>query len=85
MSDLKMFSVFDTKAEAYLPPMFFPTRGVAIRAFSQAAADEAHDFCKYSDDYVLFELGTFDPASAVFACHVTPVNLGSATSLRSSN
>ena len=80
-----MFSVFDSKAEAFLPPMFFPTRGVAIRAFSQAAADGEHDFCKYPDDYSLFELGSFDPSTAVFACHVAPVNLGTASALRSSN
>jgi len=58
MSELKMFSVFDSKAEAFLPPMFFPTRGVAIRAFSQACGDDNHDFCKYPDDYSLFELGS---------------------------
>lgn len=85
MSELKMFSVFDSKAEAFLPPMFFQTRGVAIRAFSQACSDDNHDFCKYPDDYSLFELGSFDPQTAVFACHVAPINLGTASVLRSSN
>ena len=38
------FSVFDCKAEAYMVPMFMQSRGVAIRSFGAAAADEKHDF-----------------------------------------
>ena len=30
---MKVFSVFDCKAEAYMVPMFMQSRGVAIRSF----------------------------------------------------
>ena len=65
---VKVFSVFDCKAEAYMVPMFMQSRGVAIRSFGAAAADEKHDFSKYAEDYTLFELGEFDEATGQFSC-----------------
>ena len=75
----KVYSVYDSKAEAYLPPMFFPSKGVAIRAFTVAVTDASHDFHKFSEDYTLFELGSFDDSNAVFACHMTPIPIGKAS------
>ena len=76
------FSVFDCKAEAYMVPMFMQSRGVAIRSFGAAAADEKHDFSKYAEDYTLFELGEFDEATGQFSLHNTPVSLGKASELK---
>lgn len=57
---LKAFSVYDTKAEAYLPPFFLPTVGMALRAFKDCATSKDHQFGKNPDDYVLYEIGHFD-------------------------
>ena len=81
---MKVFSVYDAKAEAYLPPMFFQSRGVAIRSFGAAAADEKHDFHRFAADYTLFELGDFDENSGKFSLLSAPVALGNALELRSS-
>lgn len=81
----KIFSVFDSKAEAYLPPMFVQSRGVAIRMFSSAVADEKHDFFRYPADYTLFELGQFDDSNAQFILHSTPVSLGLASEFKAAN
>lgn len=60
MSLLKVFSVFDVKAEAYLRPFFVKTRGQAIRGFSDAVNDPQHEFHAHPDDYTLFQIGEFD-------------------------
>lgn len=77
---LKRFSVFDLKAEAFLPPFYAQTTGLAIRMFESAASDQNHDFHKYATDYTLFELGTFDQAKGVSEDLPAPVNLGLAAS-----
>lgn len=58
--NMKIFSIKDSKAEAYLLPIFAPTVGVAIRIFQNAATKEGTDFYKYAADYTLFEVGTWD-------------------------
>lgn len=60
---MKIFTVFDIKANAYLMPWFSPTEGTAIRSFQQAANDQDHDFYKYAEDYTLFELGEWHEKS----------------------
>lgn len=56
----RIFSVFDEKAEAFLQPLFMQTRGLAIRSFQAAVNDPGHTFSKYSADFVMYEIGTFD-------------------------
>lgn len=73
---LKMFSIFDSKAEAYLAPFFCPTAAVAMRNFEQAANDEGHAFHRHSGDYTLFELSEFNDATAELTPLKTPHNLG---------
>lgn len=56
---MKIFSVYDDKADAFLPPFFFKTEAQALRAFAAAANEEGHDFQKHAADYTLFEIGDF--------------------------
>lgn len=77
----KAFSIFDSKAEAYLQPFFAPTAGVALRNFEAAANDVNHDFNKYAGDYTLFEIGTFDTTTAGLVPHTSLINLGLALNL----
>lgn len=72
----KIFSVYDSKAESYIPPFYCPTSAVAIRNFTQAANEEGHSFNAHAEDYCLFELGTFDDQTAVFVLHKAPFSLG---------
>ncbi len=78
---MKIFAIFDSKAEAYLNPFFNPTAGVALRSFAQAANDEQHDFNKFAGDYTLFELGSFDPQTGTISPLSAPHNLGTAHTL----
>lgn len=77
---LFIFTVYDSKLEAYLPPFFSQTRGIAIRDFTTAANDADHAFHRFGGDYSLFELGVFDQVKGVFSQHSAAINLGTALS-----
>ena len=73
---LKVYTVYDTKAEAYLQPFFSQSKGVAIRSFQEAVRDEKSNISKYPEDFTLFELGEYDDATSKFNLHITPQSLG---------
>jgi len=77
----KMFSVYDTKAEAWLPPFFLPTLGMAQRMFADCVNDIRHAFSRHPADYTLFLLGSFDDGSAVYTAEVAPVVVAHALEL----
>lgn len=72
----KVFSVYDSKAEAYLPPFMMPTKGMALRAMEECASSPDHQFCKHAADYTLFELGEFDDSKGTYSQSTNHVNLG---------
>ena len=76
---LKIFSVYDTAAGAYLQPFFAPTTGLAIRSFSDAVNDPNHQFAKYSHDYNLYLLGEFNDSDGSFTAQPDPVRIATAT------
>lgn len=61
---MKIFTVHDSRAEAYLPPFYMRTKGEAIRAFETTVKDTNSQFNKYPQDYTLVELGEFDESTA---------------------
>lgn len=75
---LNAFTVYDSKAEAYLPPFFFTTTALAIRSFETAANQEEHDFHKYAADFTLFKIGNFDDHSGRIDSLDSFENLGTA-------
>lgn len=69
-----IFSVHDKAVGAFLPPFFARSKMEAIRSFSEACADEKHQFAKHASDYTLYSLGEFDDGGARFST-VDPVRL----------
>ncbi len=57
---LKLFSVYDEKAKAYLPPFALPEKGMAVRTFGDCVNDKNHAFGQHPEDYTLFEVGSYD-------------------------
>lgn len=80
-----IFTVFDSKAAAYLQPFYASTKGVAIRQFSDAVNDPGHQFARHGEDYTLFELGHFDDQNAQFHLHSTPLSIGVAVEFTKEN
>ncbi len=70
-----MFSIYDSKVEAFLQPFFMQTRAAAIRAVTDTVANPEHLFAKHPEDYTLFYLGSFEDQKAVFDLEPTPQSL----------
>lgn len=75
---LKIFCVYDSKAEAYLNPVFAVNAAVVVRSFTAAAVDPNSDFGRHPADYTLFELGEFDPGKGLFSLLEVKQVLGTA-------
>lgn len=76
---MKIFSVHDCKTEAYLPPIFFRTKGEAVRAFDKTCQDPQSQFHEYASDFTLVELGLWDETTANFQLHQSPIILHNAS------
>ena len=69
---MKVYVVHDSKAECYLPPFHMKSKGDAMRALQALIDDPQHNFCKYAEDFTLFEVGTWDDTSAKYNLLPTP-------------
>lgn len=72
----KIFTVFDQKAQAYLPPFFLHQEGMATRSFSDAVNDKEHQFGAHPEDYTLFSIGTYDDERGMLEPHLAPQVIG---------
>lgn len=57
---LKIYTIHDRAAEAFLAPFFLHYDGMATRSFAQCCTDPNHQFGKQPEDYTLFCIGEFD-------------------------
>ena len=73
MTQSIIFSIYDEKANAYLPPFYLPNEQMAIRAIQDCVADTEHNFHKHAEDYTLFNIGTFDDQNAEIFSQKTPL------------
>lgn len=55
---LKMYSIFDRKAEVFNAPMCFVNDGICQRALSQIIPNDA-DMSKFPEDFDVYSLGDF--------------------------
>lgn len=70
---LKVFAIKDSKIEAFKNPIFLNSQGEAIRALTDEVENPQSLFHKYSEDFTLYELGTYDDQTATFEQHETPL------------
>jgi len=62
----KIFTIYDSKAKAYLTPFFLHEDGMAIRVFADCINDTTHQFGKHPEDYTLFNIGSWSDEKAKF-------------------
>lgn len=62
---IKVFSIFDVKADAYRNLFTMNTKAQAIRAFSDLAHDKSTDVGMHPEDYRLVCVGEFDDSAGV--------------------
>lgn len=82
MPKLKVFTVYDSKVEAYMTPFFAPTVGAALRSWETAVNDGQSMMSKHPGDYSLFEVAEFDEKTGSFTPHKAHVNLGLAVEFK---
>ncbi len=75
----KIFSVYDDKADAFLPPFYQHTEAMAKRVFSDACRETAHPFNKNPDDYCLYNLGAWDDGTGYISTSKEPTKMLEAT------
>lgn len=79
---LKMFAIYDNAAKAFLAPFVVATTEMCLRQFvKQLQGDPDHDFVRFGDQYVLYELAEWDNESGEIFDH-GQVSLGSLQVLR---
>lgn len=79
---LRMYTVRDEKAEAYLPPFCARTPGEAERMFLELSTDPQHQFCKHAEDFSLVEVGSFDQETGAVKGLPAPVFVVRAADLK---
>lgn len=78
-----VFSIFDDKAEAFLPPFILPNQNMAKRVFADCVNSDTHQFGNNPADYTLFRLGQFDDSTGQFLLDRTKHSLGNGVEFRS--
>lgn len=62
----KLYSLFDTKAGTFAPPMVFPSDAVALRDILGAVRNSPQiPPAQYPEDFVIFALALWDDAEGV--------------------
>lgn len=75
---MRIFSVYDSKADYYSKPVVEINAGVALRSFADAArgGNGENAISQHPEDYTLFELGTWDQDKGEIKMHVAKKSLG---------
>lgn len=79
MSELRLYSLYDSGAKAYLRPFWSDFKVNAQRSFRQLVnqTDNRDNMvANHPDQFTLFELGEFDVRTGVFTAHAIPQTLG---------
>jgi len=82
MHDLMVFSIFDSKAMAFLQPFFCVNAAVAVRTVERAVNDPNTDFHRFATDYELYQLGTFDSFDGKLAAVDPKIHITALAQLR---
>lgn len=64
---LEAYAVHDSAVGAYNRPMFFRSRGEAVRSFQQACNTPEAGFLSHPEHYSFWLIGLFDEATGVLS------------------
>jgi len=81
MQTLFIFTIFDSKANAYLQPFFSVNSDTARREFHKAINQDGQ-FNAYAEDYSLFLLGSFDQDEGFLDIEDSPQHVVNGITLR---
>ena len=73
---MKMFAIYDVKADFYANPFTARTTAEALRSFAQAANDEKITISQNPEDFALYELAIYDEQTGQISPLDVPMKLG---------
>lgn len=76
--NMKVFALNDAKLGEFGQPFFFQARGQAVRFLSDLVRDPKTTVHQHPEDFRLYLLGEYDPASGSFTCLGSPEFLSAA-------
>lgn len=81
---LVMTTIRDQKGESFSQPWFTTTAAAAVRSFSDLVNDRERGgtIFSHSEDYALYQLGTFDDTTGQIIVHELPKHLVSGSSVK---
>lgn len=82
--NFKVYTVYDSKVEAYMSPFVMRSKGEAVRAFSDTVNEENSQFNKHPEDFTLFEIGEWNEKSGVLEMYAAKASLGLASEFKRS-
>lgn len=56
----QVFSIRDSKADAWLQPFFSPNQATAMRSMREHLSDPSQHLAKHAEDFNLFVVGSYD-------------------------
>lgn len=74
--ELRCFSIYDVKVEAYQRPFFVRSVGEGIRMWMDIVSDKQSIFAKHPQDFCLMEIGGYDEATGRFTNMDAPKSHG---------
>lgn len=78
----KVFTIFDSKAEAYLQPFMVKSVGEALRMLKTVVNDGKSGISQYPADYHLFQIAEWDELKGEYLMLPTKISLGCALELK---
>jgi hypothetical protein len=76
---MKIYAVYDSKADLYQSVMVQKNKGSAIRGFAHAVNQEGTYLNQNPEDFTLFELAEWDEDNGKITPHKTNLSCGLAT------
>lgn len=73
---LKVYAVYDTVSKSWNAPFVAPNAAAALRGFADAANDTNTYVGKHPQDYILFEVGTWEDQTGLIGCTNPPDRIG---------
>lgn len=76
MAEIFVYSICDTKAQAFMMPFFAINNAVAFRNCEQACKAPNSNFAQFPADYILVRIGKFDDQKGLLDAWDKYENLG---------
>lgn len=73
---VNIYSIYDSKAQAYLQPFFCATHALAFRNIEKAMKNPHSPFSDFPADFTLFKVGEFDDLEGIVIGVSAHENLG---------